>query len=113
MDRPDSVDDYDGEKDRESIDDSFSFENVSSNGMSSPTLSATQEWEKDFATPSMRVEPPKHPSRRPVSNKSAPSPMQTNSSYSSQGSSPMPNITRRVPPPPPTRKPPPSDSHRC
>lgn len=113
MDRPDSVTDIEGEKDRESVDDSFSFENVSSNGMSSPTLSATNEWEKDFATPSMRIEPPKHPARRPVFNKSNSSPIQPASPYSSQGPSPIPNPLRRIPPPPPIRKSPPSESHRA
>ncbi|KAL5511761.1 hypothetical protein ACEPAH_4979 [Sanghuangporus vaninii] len=102
------------DKDRESVDDTFSFETVSSTDMGSPTLSLTRDWEKDFSIHKFKPEPPKLPSRRtPITS---PSPSSTSPPFdsptlpTSQKASPVLNAVRRVPPPPPPsrfNKPPP------
>lgn len=98
--------------DKESVDDSFSFETVSSTGISSPAMSSTHDWEKDFSLQSIRPEPPKLPNRRaPLVKPSPPAPSAPASIKSphSTSSSPRPSFSsnvpssyvRRVPPPPP------------
>ncbi|KAL5490188.1 hypothetical protein ACEPAI_5021 [Sanghuangporus weigelae] len=95
------------DKDRESVDDTFSFETVSSTDMGSPTLSLTYEWEKDFSVHNFKPEPPKLPSRRtPIASPSPSStslPFNSPSLPTSQKASPTLNAVRRVPPPPPSR----------
>ncbi|KAI5124309.1 hypothetical protein M0805_008917 [Coniferiporia weirii] len=123
MDKEEPPAENEKDRDRDSVDDTFSFETVSSTGVSSPTLSSTHEWEKDFATQSAKPEPPRLPSRRtplikPPSTfdlppSSVPAPV-SSSSKPPQPSSPTPNNVRRIPPPPPSRAAkPPSASSRA
>ncbi|THH10286.1 hypothetical protein EW145_g1441 [Phellinidium pouzarii] len=86
------------DRNRDSVDDSFSFETVSSTGISSPTLSSTHEWEKDFATQSIKLEPPKLPSRRiPLAK-----PPSSSSSSSPSLSPPIPSSQKPSQPSSPT-----------
>lgn len=94
----------DQDRDRDSV--NSSFEQVSS-----PSLSLTHEWEKDFSM-SVKMEPPQHPSRQSSAGTFS-STRSSSHSQSPKPSSPTPNIMRRVPPPPPPSrisKPPPGSS---
>ncbi|KAH8117209.1 hypothetical protein DFH11DRAFT_1573743 [Phellopilus nigrolimitatus] len=124
MDKVEAAAQIELDRDRDSVDDSFSFETVSSTGLSSPTSSSIHDWEKDFVTHSAKVEPPRLPSRRTpltkspaLSSSSFQLPPSLSSQRPSQPSSPssLSSATRRVPPPPPSRfsKPPPSASSRA
>lgn len=85
--------------DRESIDESFSFETVSSTSVSSPSQSSTHDWEKDFLAQSHRPDPPKLPSRNRSQPFNAQTPPPLVPSRSTPTVSPQSSM-RRVPPPP-------------
>ncbi|TDL25004.1 hypothetical protein BD410DRAFT_72211 [Rickenella mellea] len=100
----------DQDKDSDSVDGSFSFENLSSAGLPSPSASSTHEWEKDIPYATYKPEPPKLPERSKPSLAPSPPP-----SIFSKGPPPPPPSSahpsapssRRIapPPPPPHRKP--------
>lgn len=105
----------DRDRDMDSVNSSFEALSFSSSNMSkpsSPSLSMTYDWEKDFSL-SLKIEPPQHPSRQSSAGTFSLTRSSSSHSQSPKPSSPTPNLMRRVPPPPPpsrSTKPPPGSS---
>lgn len=111
--------DKDHDRDRDSVDDTFSFETVSSTGISSPALSSTHDWEKDFTSTTLRPKPPNFPPQRiPIvrtSHGQAVGPLFSTPSSPPSSSKISPALSRGVPPLPRSlsSKSPPFTSHRA